>query len=79
MSTNKQYIKGFNHGYILAQHDPELAKQLVKRIKSDNHYFKGIVSGKQEYDIEKIREKLVMPAKENAAAKNIEKNRGRQK
>ncbi len=55
MDNQQKYIKGFNHGYILAEHEPELAKKLVKSGRSDNEYFKGIVSGKQEYEMDKIR------------------------
>ena len=72
MSINKQYIKGFNHGYILAEHDPKLAKQIVKHPNAGSDYFKGIVSGKQEYDISKIRKKIRV---ENNNKKTINKGR----
>lgn len=77
MSEDKQYIKGFNHGYILAEHDPELAKQIVKHPNVKSEYFKGIVSGKQEYDIEKIRTKLKGAVKKSIPNKNVEKGKGR--
>lgn len=77
MSIDKQYIKGFNHGYILAEHDPELAKKIVKQPNLGSEYFKGIVSGKQEYDIEKIRQKVTTKGK--AKVKAVSKLKGRNK
>lgn len=34
-----QFVKGFNHGYILAEYEPALAKQLAKSnmTKNDLH------------------------------------------
>lgn len=51
----QQYIKGFNSGYLLAKHEPELATQLTAMTNEQNPYFKGLISGKQEYDKE-VRE-----------------------
>ncbi|WP_342089215.1 hypothetical protein [Dyadobacter sp. OTU695] len=51
----QQYIKGFNSGYLLAKHEPGLAAQLTATPNEQNPYFKGLVSGKQEYDKE-VRE-----------------------
>lgn len=77
MTAEQQYIKGFNHGYILAEHEPTLAKQLVKSTKSENGYFKGLVSGKQEYDIEKIKSRIQRVDKNSTQKKNIERGRGK--
>lgn len=54
-STEQQYIKGFNHGYTLAKHEPELATQLTAQPNEHNEYFKGFVGGKNEYEKE-VRE-----------------------
>lgn len=53
MSIDKQYIKGFNHGYLIAKHDPELAKKVIKPDNNRTEYLKGLISGKQEYRLEK--------------------------
>lgn len=53
----KIYIKGFNVGYLLSQHDPELLTQLLKT-KSSNEYFNGLHSGKKQHDREKLLEQL---------------------
>lgn len=75
MTTEQQYIKGFNHGYILAEYEPVLAKQIVKSTKSENEYFKGLISGKQEYDIEKIKSRVQRVDKSNVRKKNIGKGK----
>ena len=46
------YLKGFNNGYLLAKHEPELAKQLSAHQNDHNPYFKGLVAGKGQYDKE---------------------------
>lgn len=51
----QQYIKGFNSGYLLAKLEPDLATKLTAIANEQNPYFKGLVSGKQEYDKE-VRE-----------------------
>ena len=80
METQEQkYIKGFNHGYLLAVHEPELATQIVSNKNDHNEYFKGLVSGKQEHDIEKIRERLKGKTRNDAPAKDVTKNKGRER
>lgn len=76
MSIDKQYIKGFNHGYILAEYDPELAKQIVKHPNVQSEYFKGIVSGKQEFDLSKIKQRLNKTSQKQSS-KSIEKGKDR--
>ena len=51
----QQYIKGFNNGYLLSKHEPDLAAQLTANPNDHSEYFKGLVSGKQEYEKE-VRE-----------------------
>ncbi len=48
-----QYLKGFNNGYLLAKHQPELVAQLSTRPNDHSAYFKGLMCGKQEYDKER--------------------------
>lgn len=49
------YTKGFNNGYLLARHEPELATKLSASPNEQNPYFRGLVFGKQEYEKE-VRE-----------------------
>ena len=76
MSIDKQYIKGFNHGYILAEHDPQLAKQIVKHPNVESEYFKGIVSGKQEYDLSRMKQRMKTVSK-NQPSKSREIKKGK--
>ncbi len=54
-TVDPNYLKGFNNGYQLAKHEPDLAAQLAAHSNDHNEYFKGLVSGKQEYEKE-VRE-----------------------
>lgn len=78
-TPEKKFTKGFNAGYLIAKHEPELAAKIVKLPNEKSHYFKGIVSGKQEYEMEKMRSRLKSVTKDNAPAKgkNINKGRGK--
>lgn len=60
MSKEEQrYIQGFNHGYLLTKHLPDLVTKLVKQIKeTTNDYLSGFFSGKEEYELENSREQL---------------------
>jgi len=57
-TEEKLYIQGFNNGYLLAKHDPELATKLTAQTNDQSDYFQGLISGKNEYDLE--LEKKVM-------------------
>jgi len=46
------YTKGFNHGYLLTKHEPQLAKQITAQPNDKNDYFQGIVGGKDQYEKE---------------------------
>jgi hypothetical protein len=56
MTTEQEYIRGFNHGYLLTKHVPELVAKLLSGIRTTaNEYLLGFVSGKEEYEIERNR------------------------
>ena len=46
-TVDPQYLSGFNSGYLIAQHEPELAAKLSVH-QNDSTYFKGFVGGKNE-------------------------------
>lgn len=50
-----EYLKGYNHGYQLAQHEPELLDKLIKA-QSDNatDYSKAMAQGKNQYQQEQL-------------------------
>jgi len=51
-TVDPNYLKGFNSGYLMAKHEPELAAQLTANRNDNNAYFKGITGGKEQYDKE---------------------------
>lgn len=53
------YQKGFNEGYIIAKHMPELSNELSK-IKSDSLRMEGFRDGREQFSLEK--EKFHTPA-----------------
>jgi hypothetical protein len=59
MTTEQQYIRGFNHGYLLAEHLPDLTTKLIKSIQgAAGDYLAGFLSGKEEYELEVTQTKL---------------------
>lgn len=64
--AEEKYKKGFNSGYLLAKHEPELLNKIVKERNPDNDYFSGLVLGRKEYEREKMKTLL----KENDSREN---------
>ena len=49
-----KYIKGFNHGYVLAHEDPSLLKSILDQNKSaQSDYVLGLGKGSNQHQIEK--------------------------
>ena len=57
--NEQQYIKGFNHGYLLSQHEPDLLNQLLQSSIKENDYFDGLTSGNKECVSEKSKQYLI--------------------
>lgn len=70
-TTNEKYIKGFNHGYYLKKHKPELLKSILQS-KSENDYFKGLNDGSKVLEKERIKNRLQELKKKNIS-KDIER------
>jgi hypothetical protein len=46
----EKYIKGFNQGYALSQHDAELAASIAESVKDkDNPIWQGFIAGGNEF------------------------------
>lgn len=55
----KKYVKGFNEGYQLREHEPNLLNTLLKGIVSDNSIrLQGIKAGSKQREKELDREYL---------------------
>jgi hypothetical protein len=57
MNTEQYYAKGFNHGYTIAKHDPDLAEKLSTGIKSKGSYKDGFNAGTKESTKENTKPK----------------------
>ncbi len=75
--VDPKFQKGFNHGYLLATHEPELATQIVANENDHNEYFKGLVSGKQEHDMEKVRGRYKDMNQKDTPSKDQDKGKER--
>jgi len=54
-NPHPDFIKGFNDGYLIAQHNPELSKELVKSL-SDTEQSKGFEAGIHQHFREKLKD-----------------------
>jgi hypothetical protein len=52
-AQEKQFTEGFNHGYLIAKHEPELYSTVTKGLDNKNDYIDGLISGGKEYEMEK--------------------------
>ncbi len=70
MELSKEYVKGFNSGYLLRKHKPMLMKELEDGIKPTSPYVQGLLDGNKEYEMEldrkldKMQEKSVEKGKD---------------
>lgn len=49
----QEYTKGFNKGYIIAQYEPELGKELAWNTSHENSFTSGLIFGARELFKEK--------------------------
>jgi hypothetical protein len=56
--NEEKYIKGFNNGYVLAEHKPELLKAVTQNLPPANEYVEGILDGKEQFKLEKTQEQI---------------------
>ncbi|WP_421825902.1 hypothetical protein [Larkinella sp.] len=64
-----EYLKGFNEGYIMAQHEPELAKKIAS-IETDFIRAVAFREGYQQFEKEKNRERLPSWLKQDRLSKD---------
>ena len=59
MDDQDKYIKGFNHGYELQKHEPELLQLLIKATTVESDYFLGLKDGQKQMEKEAILSKSI--------------------
>ncbi len=65
MDADKEILEGFNAGYIIEKHRPELAKQLVAAVEGvEVPFVEGFVAGSQEYAKERTQMKTISKLRE---------------
>ncbi len=52
------YIKGFNNGYFLAKHNPNLIANLIKT-ESNLEYITALKDGKKTFEMEKKKRRIL--------------------
>lgn len=74
MSDQKKlYTEGFNSGYLLSKHEPDLTTTITQSLQPNTEYLEGFFSGKEEYELENPRKQL----DELLELKNQRKDRGK--
>lgn len=63
----QQFIKGFNAGYQLIQHAPELLNKLLSQQNKTNEFFQGMDAGKKQHE----KEKFLSQFKSNDKSKDV--------
>ena len=67
-----EYIKGFNEGYLITKHLPDVAKG-VAIVKSLSPRINGLKEGHREFILEKLQEKLRWNTKQSDRDKGLDK------
>ncbi|MBK8245101.1 MAG: hypothetical protein IPK88_16865 [Saprospiraceae bacterium] len=56
--NEKQFIAGFNSGYLLTKYELDLLNSILKNINHVNSYISGMTYGQKEYKLDFDSEKL---------------------
>lgn len=64
-TPSPEYIKGFNQGYLLARHTPELIEKLPADLGNSERSL-GLKEGKEQYEAEKEKERTPAWMKKDA-------------
>ena len=66
MTEGKEILAGFNAGYIIEKHQPELFKQLENAIeKVELPFFESFIEGGKEYSKERAKTKFLNELKKD--------------
>lgn len=65
MDGGQEILEGFNAGYVIEKHRPELAQQLVTAVEGvELPFMEGFVAGSQEYAKERTQSKTIAKLRE---------------
>ncbi len=56
--NEKQFITGFNAGYLLAEYEPQILTALLNNMQPVNSYISGLSFGQKEYELDQTRDDL---------------------
>lgn len=57
ITVSPTYLKGFNQGYMLQQHKPEMSEKLLEQADMEHDYWQGFEGGAKEYTNEISQDK----------------------
>jgi hypothetical protein len=52
------YLKGFNEGYTIAKHMPDLSGKLAQAVKGEDERSQGFLAGQQLFSREQLKEQV---------------------
>lgn len=52
-----KYVKGFNHGYVLNEHNPKLLAKILKT-PNESIYAKALNAGRKQQERDKVEERI---------------------
>ena len=73
----KQYIKGFNYGFLIAKYEPKLMSSITMTLTPKNTYLEGMINGNLEFQFEHTHEQLreVENLRNNSNDRRVDLNR----
>lgn len=77
VTPSPDYLKGFNQGYIMAKHEPQLIEQILPSL-GDSERGTGFKQGKEAYEAEKQKEHTPSWLKKDAFS-DLDKGRDHEK
>lgn len=57
-NQEKQYIQGFNNGYLLEKFEPTLLATVLKDLSPTTPYLEGLIEGKDQLELEHSQKEL---------------------
>ncbi|GAB3514283.1 hypothetical protein [Emticicia fontis] len=73
IQIDTDFLKGFNEGYLIAKHEPELSAELTK-ISSKSSRIVGFKKGQEQFVLEQKIEMLPEWLRDNQQTKNIDES-----